>query len=104
GLYFTVHPGRQTGRKIQTWETAAMASHFSAFFDEKVMRNYRPDYVPVKHYLQFVQSNRAAAVLVEASRLSATTSLEDVRLRFPRIDDAQFARELSNAQKTAAKL
>ena len=30
--------------------------------------------------------------------------MENVRLRFPRIDDAQFARDLSNAQRDAAKL
>jgi hypothetical protein len=51
-----------------------------------------------------VQSNRACTALVEASRLSAITPMENVRLRFPRIDDAQFARDLSNAQRTAAKL
>jgi hypothetical protein len=30
--------------------------------------------------------------------------MENVRLRFPRADDAQFARDLSNAQRNAAKL
>jgi hypothetical protein len=30
--------------------------------------------------------------------------MENVRLVFPRIDDAQFARDLSNAQRTAARL
>jgi hypothetical protein len=104
GLYFTVHPNRQTGRRIRPWETAAMSSHLSSFFDPRVMRNYRPDYVPVAQYYELVASNAACTALVEASRLSAVTPMENVRLRFPRIDDAQFARDLSNAQKTAAKL
>ncbi len=104
GLYFTVHPNRETGKRIQPWETAAMSSHLSSFFDERVMRNFRPDYVPTRDYYQMVKSNAAYTALVAASQLSATTPMENVRLRFPRIDDAQFARDLSNAQRTAAKL
>jgi hypothetical protein len=104
GLYFTVHPNRETGKRIRPWETAAMTSHFSAFFDPRIMRNYRPNYGPVQEYYKFVQSNAACTALVEAAQLSATTPMENVRLRFPRIDDAQFARDLSNAQRTAAKL
>jgi hypothetical protein len=104
GLYFTVHPNRETGKRIRTWETAAMTSHFSAFFDSRIMRNYRPNYMPVREYYEFVKDNAARSALVEAAQLSATTPMENVRLRFPRIDDAQFARDLSNAQRTAAKL
>ena len=104
GLYFTVHPNREKGRRIRPWETAAMSSHLGSFFDARVMRSYRPEYVPAQQYFAHVKSNQACAALVEASRLSAITPMENVRLRFPRIDDAQFARELSNAQRTAAKL
>ncbi len=104
GLYFTVHPNRKTGKTIQPWETAAMSSYFSMFFDERVMRNYRPEYVPARQYYEMLKSNKACAALVEASRLSATTEMENVRRRFPRTDDAQFARELSIAQRSAAKL
>lgn len=104
GLYFTVHPDREKGKRIERWESAAMSNYFSTFFDERVMRNYRPDYVPVKQYLELLKSNRACAALVEASQLSATTSMENVRLRFPRIDDGQFARELSDAQRESARL
>jgi len=104
GLYFTVHPNRKVGREIRTWETAAMSSHLASFFDSRVMRNYRPDYVSARQYLEQVRSNRATAALVEAARLSAITPMENVRRTFPRIDDGQFARDLSNAQRTAAKL
>jgi hypothetical protein len=104
GLYFTVHPNRKMGERIEQWQTAAMASHFSMFFDERVMRNYRPDYLPTEDYYKLVKSNAAHTALVQASQLSATTPMEDVRLRFPRVDDAQFARDLSNAQRNAAKL
>jgi len=104
GLYFTVHPNRKTGERIDLWETAAMSSHFVSFFDERIMRNYRPDYLPTKDYYLLVKSNAARAALVEASQLSTTTATENIRRRFPRIDDAQFARDLSEAQKAAAKL
>jgi hypothetical protein len=104
GLYFTVHPNRKVGARIRPWETAAMASHFNMFFDPRVMRSYRPEYVPIEKYHEMVKANRACAALVEAARLSAITPMENVRLVFPRIDDGQFARELSEAQRTAAKL
>jgi hypothetical protein len=104
GLYFTVHPNRKVGRRIDSWETAAMASHLASFFDPRVMRNYRPDYIPAQQYFELVKSNRACAALVEAARLSAITPMENVRLMFPRADDGQFARDLSEAQRAAAKL
>jgi hypothetical protein len=104
GVYFTVHPNRKIGVRVRPWETAAMSSHFGMFFDPRVMRNYRPDYVSAEQYHEFVSSNRACAALVEAARLSAITQMENVRLVFPRIDDGQFAGDLSEAQKTAAKL
>jgi hypothetical protein len=104
GMYFTVHPNREKDKKAEPWETAAMSSYISKFFDERVMRNYRPEYVPARQYLDLLKSNKACASLVEASRMSATTPMENVRLRFPRVDDGQFARDLSNAQREAAKL
>jgi hypothetical protein len=104
GIYFTVHPNRDAKKKVQPWETAALSSYMSTFFDDRVMRNYRPDYVSTKQYSELLKSNKACAALVEASRLSSTTPMENVRLRFPRIDDGQFARELSNAQREAAAL
>jgi hypothetical protein len=81
-----------------------MSSHLNMFFDPRVMRNYRPEYVPAQQYYEYVKSNRACEALVAAARLSAITPMESVRLVFPRIDDGQFARELSEAQKTAAKV
>ena len=104
GLYFTVHPNRKTGKHIEPWETAEMSTYMSTFFDERIMRNYRPDYIPAKQYYDLIKSNKACGSLVEASRLSATTPMENVRLRFPRVDDGQFAKELSNAQRESARL
>lgn len=104
GLYFTVHPNRKVGERIQQWETAAMSSHIAMFFDPRVMRNYRPEYVSSAEYAKMLQSNRACAALVEAAQMSAITPMGDVRTRFPKVDDGQLARDLSNAQRAAAKL
>jgi hypothetical protein len=104
GLYFTVHPNRKVGEPVPSWETAAYSSHLGAFFDETIMRNYRPDYVRAEDYFKLLQKNAACRALVEASQLSWTTPMENVRRRFPRVDDAQLARDLSVAQRTAAKL
>jgi hypothetical protein len=104
GLYFTVHPNRKTGKRVEPWETAEMSTYMTNFFDERIMRNYRPDYVSAKQYYDLLKSNKACNALVEASQLSATTPMENVRLRFPRIDDGQFAKELSNAQRESARL
>jgi hypothetical protein len=103
GLYFTVHPNREAGRRIPPWETAAMSTYLSAFFDPRVMRNYRPDYVSARQYRDILESNRACAVLTQAGQLPWIT-VGNIRLRFPRIDDASFARDLSTAQRDAARV
>jgi hypothetical protein len=104
GLYFTVHPNRKVGAPVPSWETAAYSAHLSAFFDERVMRSYRPDYVTVEAYYKLLADNRARGALVKAAQLSWTTPMEDMRLRFPKVDEAQLARILSVAQRSAAKL
>ena len=104
GLYFTVHPNRKVGEPVASWETAAYSSHLAAFFDERLMRNYRPDYVTVDAYYKMLAANRACGALVQAAQLSWTTPMENIRRRFPKVDEAQLARELSLAQRSAAKL
>ena len=68
------------------------------------MRIYRPDYVTVDQYYEMLKQNRACASLVQAAQLSWTTPMQNVRRRFPKVDDAQLARDLSVAQRDAAKL
>jgi hypothetical protein len=104
GLYFTVHPNRKVGGEVPSWETAAYSSHLAAFFDERVMRTYRPDYVTVDQYYELLSKNRACSALVQAAQLSWTTPMQNVRRRFPKRDDAQLSRDLSVAQREAAKL
>jgi hypothetical protein len=102
GLYFAVHPNRTEGREVTAGEIDELSAHFSMFFSEESMRRYRPDYLSASEYGQLVNSNHARLSLVEASRLSWNESIGGFRLRFPRRDDAQLARDLSEAQRTAA--
>jgi hypothetical protein len=104
GVYFTVHPNRQLGRRVDRRETAVMAAYVSRFFDPLVMRGYRPDYLSVGEYRRLLDENRARAALVQAANLSWAQPMENPRTRFPKVDDAEFARDLSIAQRNAAEL
>ena len=104
GLYFAAHPNRVVGREVSGDETDNLSAHFAAFFDADAMRRYQPDYVPTPEYMRLVQSNRARRALVEAAQMTWTAQLEDVRLRFPKRDEAELAQSLSIAQRAAAIL
>ncbi len=104
GIYFTVHPNRQVGHFVPEGETDAFASRLSYFFSPDVMRKYRPDYVAASEYEKGLRESGVRAALVEAARQSAVTPLTEPPRRFVKLDDAQFAAELTEAQKAAARL
>lgn len=107
GIFFAVHPNREAkrmGEYVGRNQTDAMATHLAMFFDPLVMRSYRPDYISVSEYRDRLSSNMAKAALVQASKESWTEQMEDIRLRFPKVDEARLARDLSQAQRVAAKL
>jgi hypothetical protein len=104
GIYFAVHPNRAVGRRISGEETNNLSAHFTAFFDGDAMRRYQPDYISGQEYVRRLETNRARRALVQAAEMSWTSPLEDVRLRFPKRDDAELAQSLSLAQRSAAIL
>jgi hypothetical protein len=104
GLYFTAHPNRVVGREVSDKEIDNLSARFTAFFDGEVMQRYQPDYVSVAEYQQLLRTNRARRALVEAAQLTWTSQMEDVRLRFPKRDEASLAQLLSVAQRSAAIL
>jgi hypothetical protein len=104
GLYFAAHPNRVVGRKVSGAETNNLSAHFSAFFSEDAMRRYQPDYVPVQEYMRLLQTNRARRALITAAEMTWTSPMENVRLRFPKRDEAELAQSLSIAQRSAAIL
>lgn len=103
GIYFAVHPSRTLSGRPRT-DRSAMAAYLSKFFDPRIMRSYRPDYVPVAEYQQELTRNRAKGALVAAAQFSWTEPMEDVRLVFEKLDEARFAEALSIAQRAAAKI
>jgi hypothetical protein len=104
GIYFTAHPNRVVGRAVSGDETNNLSAHFAAFFDGDAMRRYQPDYVPVQEYMRLLQTNRARKSLIAAAEMSWTSPMENVRVRFPKRDEAELAQALSLAQRSAAIL
>ncbi len=103
GIYFAVHPNRRNGRVRQT-ETSAYAADLRYFFDPQIMKKYQPDYVSRAEYLRGISENRARAALVQAAAASQTGQLEAPQYRFPRLDEGEFVRAVSLAQRAPAIL
>ncbi len=104
GIYFAVHPNRQSRRRVSRGETAEMSSYLTQFFDSARMNRYRPEYVSVDSYRRLLQENKARAALVEASKLSWMAPMEGVRRAFPKRSDADLVNLLTVAQRDAARV
>ena len=66
------------------------------------MRNYKPDYVSNRTYMERLNDNAARKALVQAAAFTTTGTLESPRLRFPKLDEARFVNDVSRAQQAAA--
>lgn len=103
GMYFCVHPNKAIpGKKLSDRDVPVMASRIRHFFDPAIMRNYQPDYVPIREYLKMVSENKARQALIEASRFSQVSPMENPRMEFPKSDEAGLKRMLDEAQRDAA--
>ena len=103
GFYIAIHPFRVDAGRARRG-SQDMVAEIDYFFDERLMRRYRPDYVPLAEYRRRLNSNAARAALVDAASLSWTAPLGDIRRDFPKRDEAQFVNDLSRAQRAAAVL
>ena len=103
GIYFTIHPNRRVGRRVSRQETDTYTSHMAYFFDPQRIRPYRPEYVSPAEYQRRAQASQARSALLAAAKMTINR-MERPRTRFVKRDDAQFANELTEAQKAAAKL
>lgn len=102
GIYFAVHPNRNTDRRVKRWETKSYSAHLQYFFDPQVMRRYRPDYVSINSYQSRLSENGARSALVKAAQFTATGQLETPELRFEKTNEARFVNSVSKAQQSAA--
>ncbi len=104
GIYFAVHPNRDTTRRIRRGEIAAFSSRMRHFFDPIVMRKYRPDYVSQAEYQQKVAASQSRSALVQAARMTWLETLDNPRVSFVGRNEAALVNLLTEAQKSAAKL
>lgn len=104
GIFFAVHPNRNEGRAVSRRETAVLSAQVSYFFDPQIMLNYRPDYVSVKEYQKLLAENKARKALVEAAQMSWVAPMARPQLVFPKLNDAELAKQLTKAQQAAAVL
>ena len=104
GIYFAIHPNRDTNRSLRRGETEAFSAYFRSFFSPDVMRRYRPDYVSAAEYQQRLTASPMRSALVKAAQTSWVASLSRPRTRFVVQSEAAFVNQLTEAQKAAAKL
>jgi hypothetical protein len=104
GIYFAVHANRGARGRVSDSATAAMSSQLRYFFDPKVMRDYRPDYLPQAQIDKMLAANKAKSALVSAAKAAQLAPMEAPTMRFPREDDGKLAQLLGEAQKKAAVL
>ena len=102
GIYFAVHPNRNTKRRVKQWETKSYAAYLRYFFDPDVMRRYKPDYVSNRTYHARLKENKSRDALVKAAMFTTTGKLESPRLRFEKTNEARFVDSINQAQQSAA--
>ena len=104
GIYFAVHPNRNTSRKVRRSELDPYASDLEYFFDPSAMAAYRPDYVSSEEYVKQVKLSPLRQALVMAAQQSPAVGLARPRTRFVKRGEAELVGDLTRAQQDAAKL
>lgn len=104
GIYFAVHPNRDTRRAVSRGETTVYSAYLRYFFDPDRMKYYKPDYTSLRTYQQKASENAARVALIQAAQLSTVAAMENPVRRFTRFDEADFVQQVSVAQRSAAIL
>ena len=73
-------------------------------FDDGIMRNYRPDYRPIREYERQLNTNQAKAALVHAARLAPVERVPPPVLYFRADNDQILRQQITEAQKPLAHL
>ncbi len=73
-------------------------------FDAAVMRNYQPDYRPIREYMKSVEKNRSKGSLIAAAKLNKLDVISIPRLEFPAYNDNILRETITEAQKPAADM
>lgn len=104
GIYFCVHANREKKGRVSDRETAPMSANLRYFFDGEVMREYAPAYLPISELDRQIAANGAIRSLVLAARGTELSPMEEPVMQFPRRNDGDLVRLLTEAQKVAAKI
>jgi hypothetical protein len=73
-------------------------------FDPAVMRNYQPDYRPIRDYAKSLDKNKAKAALVMAAKQTKVENVPLPQLGFPAYNDNVLRETITESQKPAAEL
>ena len=73
-------------------------------FDPNVMRNYGPDYRPIRNYEQQLNANPAKSALVRAARMAPVERIPQPVLAFRADTDTVLRQQLTEAQKPLANV
>lgn len=104
GIYFSIHPNRQVGKRIDASQIEAFASRMSYFFSPDIMDRYRPDYLPSAEYLSRIKKSPLRESLVQAAQIARVGTLDKPQQVFIKRDEARFTGELTIAQQESARL
>lgn len=104
GIYFSIHPNRQVGKRIDASQIEAFASRMSYFFSPDIMDRYRPDYLPSAEYLSGIKKSPLRESLVQAAQIARVGTLDKPQQVFVKRDEARFTGELTIAQQESARL
>lgn len=104
GIYFTVHPNRQLGRRVRRRDIEAFSSNLEYFFDPDQMTKYRPDYVSRTEYMKRVSESPLRQIVVRAASMPRIDTLQRPNTTFIKRDEATLANELTIAQRDAARV
>ncbi len=81
-----------------------IADQGSITFDPAIMRDYVPDYRPIRVYKKGLKRNRAKFALTLAAVESQTKKIPQVKLRFRSENDNVLRKEITAAQKPMAEV
>ncbi len=104
GIYFSIHPNRQVGKKIDAGKIEAFASRLSYFFSPEVMDLYRPDYLSESEYMSRIKKSPFRSTLIQAAQIARVGTLDKPQQEFIKRDEAIFVRDLTQAQQESARL
>ncbi len=104
GIYFSIHPNRQVGKRIDASQIETFASRMSYFFSPDIMDRYRPDYLPSAEYLSRIKKSPLRESLVQAAQIARVGTLDKPQQVFIKRDEARFTGELTMAQQESARL